>query len=115
MTLALDLPLPRHEGLRALCEEFLEAPHVHDPLARWAGRLHVSERTVNRLFRSETGMGFARWRQRACVLRSLPALSRGEAVARVAADLGYESPAAFSAVFASLLGVRSRDYRAATA
>lgn len=113
--LPLDLPLPRHEGLRVLCEEFLEAPRVHDPLARWAARLHVSERTVNRLFRAETGMGFARWRQRACVLRSLPPLARGAAVARVASDLGYDSPAAFSAVFARLLGTSPRDYRSAAA
>ena len=111
--LPLDLPLPRHEGLRALCEEFLEAPDVHDPLARWARALHVGERTVNRLFRAEVGMGFAHWRRRACVLRSLPPLARGESVTRVAADLGYDSPAAFSAAFSRMMGTSPREYRAA--
>ncbi|AFR09544.1 AraC family transcriptional regulator [Nocardiopsis alba] len=111
--LPLDLPLPRHEGLRALCEEFLEAPDVHDPLARWARALHVGERTVNRLFRAEVGMGFAQWRRRACVLRSLPPLARGERVTRVAADLGYDSPAAFSAAFSRMMGTSPRGYRAA--
>ncbi|SHK66872.1 AraC-type DNA-binding protein [Nocardiopsis flavescens] len=111
--LPLDLPLPEHAGLRALCEEFLEAPDVHDPPARWAARLHVGERTLHRLFRAQTGMGFARWRRRACVLRALPALDRGEPVARVAADLGYASPAAFSAAFSALLGSPPRDHRTA--
>jgi AraC-like DNA-binding protein/mannose-6-phosphate isomerase-like protein (cupin superfamily) len=110
--LPLDLPLPGHEGLRRMCEEFLGAPDVHDPPARWAGRLHVSERTVHRLFRAETGMSFARWRQRACVLHALPLLARGEPVTRVATGLGYESPSAFSTMFLRVLGSSPRDYAA---
>ncbi|WP_037303477.1 AraC family transcriptional regulator [Amycolatopsis orientalis] len=111
----LDLPLPGHEALRALCESFLDDPDIHDPMGDWAARLHVSERTVNRLFTAETGLSFARWRQRACVLHSLSLLSEGRPIAGIAASLGYESPAAFSTMFTRLLGTSPRDYRAATA
>ncbi|GAA4531890.1 helix-turn-helix transcriptional regulator [Amycolatopsis samaneae] len=111
--LPLDLPLPRDERLRALCESFLTAPDVHDPPARWAARLHVSERTLNRLFHAETGMSFTRWRQRACVLHALPPLAEGRPIADIAAALGYESPAAFSTMFLRLLGASPREYRAA--
>ncbi|RSN27072.1 AraC family transcriptional regulator [Amycolatopsis sp. WAC 04169] len=111
----LDLPLPKHERLRALCESFLDSPDIHDPAGAWAKRLHVSERTLNRLFTAETGMGFARWRQRACVLHSLSLLSDGLPIAAIAASLGYESPAAFSTMFTRLLGTSPRDYRAASA
>jgi AraC-like DNA-binding protein/mannose-6-phosphate isomerase-like protein (cupin superfamily) len=111
----LDLPLPKHERLRALCESFLDDPDIHDPVDRWASRLHVSERTVNRLFTAETGLSFARWRQRACVLHSLSLLSDGRPIAGIAASLGYESPAAFSTMFTRLLGTSPRDYRAASA
>ncbi|MEV6912465.1 helix-turn-helix transcriptional regulator [Amycolatopsis sp. NPDC051071] len=111
----LDLPLPKHERLRALCESFLDDPDIHDPVGHWASRLHVSERTLNRLFTAETGLSFARWRQRACVLHSLSLLSDGRPIAAIAASLGYESPAAFSTVFTRLLGTSPRDYRAATA
>ncbi|MEE2039079.1 helix-turn-helix transcriptional regulator [Nocardiopsis sp. CT-R113] len=112
--LPLDLPLPGHAGLRALCEGFAAAPGVHEPPARWAERLHVSERTLHRMFLAETGMGFARWRQRACVLHALPLLARGEPVARVASDLGYASPAAFATMFSRVLGAPPRDFRSAS-
>ncbi|WP_181774962.1 AraC family transcriptional regulator [Amycolatopsis pittospori] len=111
----LDLPLPKHERLRALCESFLDDPDIHDPVGHWASRLHVSERTVNRLFTTETGLSFARWRQRACVLHSLSLLSGGQPIAGIAASLGYDSPAAFSTMFTRLLGISPRDYRAAIA
>ncbi|WP_106582280.1 AraC family transcriptional regulator [Murinocardiopsis flavida] len=109
--LPLDLPLPHHTRLRALCADFLDAPHIHDPPARWAARLHISQRTLNRLFHTETGMGFAAWRQRACVLHALTPLARGEPVTRIAARLGYDSPAAFSTMFRRVLGAAPKDYR----
>lgn len=109
----LDLPLPKHDRLRALCESFLDDPDIHDPAGGWAARLHVSERTLNRLFTAETGLSFARWRQRACVLHSLSLLSDGLPIAGIAASLGYESPAAFSTMFIRLLGTSPKDYRAA--
>jgi len=57
--LPLELPWPRHEGLRARCQSFSDAPDVHDPPSRWAAELHVSERTLHRMFRAETGLSFA--------------------------------------------------------
>ena len=108
--LPLEVPLPHHDGLRALCVAFLSAPDVHDPPARWARHLHVSERTLNRLFRQHTGMGYAQWRQRACVVHALPQLARGRPVGAIATDMGYDSPAAFSTMFQRLLGSPPTHY-----
>ncbi|OON71418.1 AraC family transcriptional regulator [Streptomyces tsukubensis] len=102
--LPLDVPLPADEGLRRLCDAFLLAPDIHDPPARWAAALHVSERTLGRLFRAGTGLSFTQWRRRACVLHSLRHLAAGAPVTRVAATLGYENPAAFTAAFGSVVG-----------
>ncbi|MDT8912552.1 helix-turn-helix transcriptional regulator [Amycolatopsis sp. PS_44_ISF1] len=111
LPLPLELPLPRDERLRALCESFAKSPDVHDAPARWAARLHLSERTLNRLFRAETGLSFLQWRRRACVLHALPLLAADRPVAEVAAGLGYGSPAAFSTMFTQLLGAPPKDYR----
>ncbi|RJQ82161.1 AraC family transcriptional regulator [Amycolatopsis panacis] len=108
--LPLELPWPADDGLRALCKSFSDSPDVHDPPSRWARELHLSERTLHRLFRTETGLSFARWRERACVLHALPLLAAGYPVATVAARLGYGSPAAFSTRFTRLLGSPPRDY-----
>ncbi|MFF9351868.1 AraC family transcriptional regulator [Streptomyces sp. NPDC014734] len=110
--LPLDVPLPADPELRRLCDAFLRAPDVHDPPARWAAALNVSERTLGRLFRRGTGLSFAQWRQRACILRSVHALAEGTPVTRVAASLGYENPAAFTVAFRSLLGRAPSAYRA---
>ncbi|WP_018569783.1 AraC family transcriptional regulator [Streptomyces sp. PsTaAH-124] len=110
--LPLDVPLPADPGLRRLCEAFLRAPDIHDPPARWAAALSISERTLGRLFRRGTGLSFAQWRQRACVLRSVHALAAGTPVTRVAVSLGYENPAAFTTAFRGLLGRAPSAYLA---
>ncbi|WP_129839909.1 helix-turn-helix transcriptional regulator [Streptomyces sp. RFCAC02] len=102
--LPLDIPLPADPRLRRLCDAFLRAPDIHDPPARWAAALNVSERTLGRLFRGTTGLSFAQWRQRACIVHSLRHLAAGVPVTRIATDLGYDSPAAFTTAFRALLG-----------
>ena len=74
------------------------------PPARWCGALNISERTLARLFRSGTGLSFSQWRQRACILHSLQHLTAGMQVTRIAALLGYDNPAAYTAAFKKLLG-----------
>ncbi|MFJ4525543.1 AraC family transcriptional regulator [Streptomyces sp. NPDC088810] len=110
--LPLDVPLPADPRLRALCEAFLQGPDVHDPPARWCASLNVSERTLARLFRRGTGLSFSQWRQRACVLHSLQHLAAGTPVTRIAALLGYDNPAAYTAAFRKLLGRPPTAYRA---
>ncbi|MCD9879317.1 helix-turn-helix domain-containing protein [Streptomyces guryensis] len=53
---------------------------------------------------SGTGLNFSQWRQRACILHSLRHLTAGMPVTRIAALLGYENPAAYTAAFKKLLG-----------
>ncbi|MFI9809043.1 AraC family transcriptional regulator [Streptomyces sp. NPDC052301] len=109
--LPLDLPLPSDPRLRALCEAFLQRPDIHDPPARWCAALNISERTLARLFRRGTGLSFSQWRQRACVLHSLQHLTAGMPVTRIAALLGYDNPAAYTAAFGRLLGRPPTAYR----
>lgn len=109
--LPLDVPLPSDPRLRGLCETFLQKPDVHDPPARWCAALNVSERTLARLFQRGTGLSFSQWRQRACVLRSLPHLTAAMPVTRIAALLGYDNPAAYTAAFKKLLGRPATAYR----
>jgi AraC-like DNA-binding protein len=109
--LPLDVPLPSDPGLRGLCEAFLRKPDIHDPPARWCAALNISERTLARLFRRDTGLSFSQWRQRARVLHSLRHLSTGTPVTRVATMLGYDNPAAYTAAFRKLLGRPPTAYR----
>lgn len=98
------VPLPEDERLLVLCQAFLRQPDSHEQPGTWAGQLHVSLRTFNRLFRQQTSLSFVTWRQRACVVQALAQLAAGHSVTRIALDLGYESPGAFSTMFRRVLG-----------
>jgi AraC-like DNA-binding protein len=64
----------------------------------------MSERSLARLIKAETGMSFGRWRQQLHVIVALQRLSAGMAVQRVAMDLGYESVSAFITMFRKAMG-----------
>jgi len=102
--LPLFAPLPREERLATLCAAFLRQPQIHASPLAWAQQLNASPRTFTRLFKRETGMSFAQWRQQACLLSALSRLSSGESVTSVALELGYENPGAFSTMFRKATG-----------
>ncbi|MEV5651824.1 helix-turn-helix transcriptional regulator [Nocardia sp. NPDC052254] len=107
-----DLLLPRHVELRRLCQEFQGRPTIGSTPQDWARRLRCSTRTLNRWFRSETGLTFQQWRQRACVLHAVRALLSGATVTAVAGDLGYDTPAAFTVMFQRETGASPSAFRA---
>ncbi|MDF3199826.1 helix-turn-helix transcriptional regulator [Pseudomonas sp. 1912-s] len=108
--LPLHIPLPQDPRLLALCLEFLQQPDVHQSPVQWAEHSHLSLRTFSRHFRQQTGLNFLQWRQRACVVQALARLASGESVTRIALDLGYENPAAFSSMFRRVLGHAPSTY-----
>jgi AraC-like DNA-binding protein len=109
-TAPLHLPMPRDRRLLAITERLSVDPADKRPLAAWARTAGASPRTLARLFRRETGLGFAHWRQQARLLRALERLAAGESVTTVALELGYEGPSAFIAMFRSRLGATPGRY-----
>ncbi|MEI7037956.1 helix-turn-helix transcriptional regulator [Fulvimonas yonginensis] len=110
--LPLNTPLPRDPRLARLCRRLIEAPALDIDLDTMAHKAGMSRRSFTRLFRQQTGMSFALWRQQACLLTALTRLGRGEPVTRVAADLGYASSSAFTASFRRVLGSAPSRYLA---
>jgi AraC-like DNA-binding protein len=108
--LPLSLPFPARDDLARLCHAFLRRPDVHQTIDAWGGALGLNRRTFTRLFRRETGMTFMTWRQQACLVMALPRLAAGESVTSVAMSLGYDNPAAFTAMFQRTLGSPPRAY-----
>jgi AraC-like DNA-binding protein len=106
------LHLPRPADPRALrVVRALEAqPGDPRPLSGWARIAGASPRTLARVFRRETGLGFGAWRQQLRLLRALERLALGDAVTQVALDLGYDSPSAFIAMFRRTLGTSPGRY-----
>jgi AraC-like DNA-binding protein/mannose-6-phosphate isomerase-like protein (cupin superfamily) len=108
--LPLRTPLPMEPRLAQVCHALLQSPEIPVEIDEVAGKLGMSRSTFTRLFRSETKMSFGQWQQQARLLASLSRIAAGEPVTRVAIDLGYASPSAFTAVFRKVLGVPPSRY-----
>lgn len=100
----LGVAMPADKRLRALCEAVLAAPTRHDSLAGWVRDVGASERTIARLFRDELGTSFGQWRQQVLLARALTLAARKRPMSEIAAELGYASPSAFSAMVRRSLG-----------
>ena len=70
----------------------------------------TSRRTMERLFRAETGMSLGQWQRRQTLLHALRRLAAGENVSGVAGELGYNSASAFIAMFRRELGQTPKRY-----
>ena len=106
----LDLPMPRDpRGARAAALIRAE-PAARNTLAEVARAAAASARTLERLFRDETGLPFGLWRQRARLLRALQLLAEGGTVGGAANAVGYESTSAFVAAFRRALGTTPGRY-----
>jgi len=92
-------PRARRVADRALAS--IDAPIVLSELAAGSG---ASVRTIERLFRAETGSTFGRWLQRAKALHALERLASGDSVTRAGLSVGYDSPSAFIAMFKRVMG-----------
>lgn len=100
----LHLPLPQDRRLLRITSAIFEQPDGDRTLDAWAAWAGLSARTLSRLFRAETGISFAQWRQQARLTHALERLAQGEAVALVADALGYATPSNFIAMFRRSFG-----------
>ncbi len=101
----LGVDLPRDKRLRHLCEAVLADPTRHDTLADWARDTGASPRTVARLFRQELGSTFTQWRQQVILARAVALAAGRKPINQIAAELGYNSPSAFSAMVRRAVGL----------
>jgi AraC-like DNA-binding protein len=132
---ALDREIPAHQRLigvildelRALVAVPLQLPQPRDsrvlrfaalaagesnrvPTGKMLRQCGASRRTLERLFRTETGLTLGQWLRRQKLLAGLRRLAAGEAVTTVALELGYNSPSAFIAMFRRELGETPKRY-----
>jgi AraC-like DNA-binding protein len=105
------IPMPSDRRILSVCRELLKNPTDKRDLDEWAAFAGLGRRTFTRLFRAETGMGLATWRQQARLLEALSRLAAGQTVTSVAYEVGYESPSAFTAMFHKSFGVPPSQYR----
>lgn len=106
----LSLPGGRDPRLVRLTRHLGQHPDDRRPLTELASFAGASTRTLERLFSSETGLNYRRWRARLRLLAAIERLERGESTTQVALSLGYSSPSAFTASFREEFGEPPRTF-----
>ena len=100
----LTLPMPSDGRALAVAHHLLADSACSETLDRLARRYGAGRRTLERLFRSQTGMSFGLWRQKVRMLDSVRLLAEGKSVTDAALDTGYASVSAFIAAFKRTFG-----------
>lgn len=108
--LPLHLPQPSDPRIQQICTALHSDPGDNATLADWSARLHLDEKTIQRLFQKGTGMTFGQWRQQARLLQALERIAVGEKIIDVAGALGYESPSAFATMFKKQFGTTPSQF-----
>jgi AraC-like DNA-binding protein len=106
----LHLPAPRDPALKRLATRLAEGPKGAENLATLAREVGLSERSLFRNFKKETGLGPGQWRRQMQVLRSLELLADGRSVTETSFEVGYESTGAFIRAFRQTVGVTPTVY-----
>lgn len=105
-----SFPVSSNPKIRTMAEALISHPDDRSTLGIWAKRLALSERSLARLMRRETGLSFGRWRQQLHLIIALRELASGVAVQNVATKLGYESVNAFITMFKKMMGCTPAHY-----
>jgi AraC-like DNA-binding protein len=106
----IEVRMPADGRARTVAEALIQHPAENRTLASWGRTVGASGRTLERVFLSETGVPFSRWRTLARLKAALPLLASGRAISHVAPEVGYESTSAFVAAFHREVGLTPTAY-----
>jgi AraC-like DNA-binding protein len=101
---SVALAWPTDRRVRRVADALLADPASGAGTAAMARLAGTSVRTLDRLFRADTGCSPGEWRTRLRVRCALDLLAAGTPVSTVARRVGYATPSAFVAAFRRVLG-----------
>ncbi|MDQ7905538.1 AraC family transcriptional regulator [Phytohabitans sp. ZYX-F-186] len=109
---SLHLPEARDDRLHAVTRLLHDNPGSTATLAELARASGASERTLSRLFHSELGMSFHRWRTILRVQHALVHLTNARSVTDTAMECGWSNPSSFIDAFTAVVGQTPGVYQA---
>jgi AraC-like DNA-binding protein len=109
---SLHLPEPRDDRLRAVTDLLHADPARTTTMAELGRAAGASERTLSRLFHTELGMSFHRWRTILRIHHALVHLTGGRSVTDTATQCGWSNPSSFIDAFTDVVGQTPGRYQA---
>jgi len=107
----LHVPMPSDARLAHLSVLLRQETSIDVAVPAIARKVGMSARTLQRLFRDETGMRFVEWRQRLKLIHAIASLSAGASVTEAGAEAGYANTSAFIAAFRLHMGETPKAFK----
>ncbi len=98
------LVMPNSHRLVELCAKAVLEPSSPVSFKEWSDILHVSPKTLARMFRRETGMTLGQWVKLMRLLHAKQNIEKSASVTEAALDCGYTSVSAFIHAFKKNFG-----------
>src|SRR3954468_24514828 len=108
---SLHLPEPGDDRLRAVTDLLHADPARPATLTELGRAAGASERTLSRLFHTELGMSFHRWRTTLRIHHALAHLTDGMSVTDTAVTCGWSTPSSFIDAFTEIVGQTPGRYQ----
>ena len=105
-----ELPMPADPRARRAAELLRAEVSLEHRVAEIARDAHASVRTLERLFRTETGLSLGAWRRRARVIHAMQLLADGATVTAAGMATGYATTSAFVQAFRREVGVTPGEF-----
>lgn len=106
----LDLPGGHDARLLRATAHLNRHPHEGTTLPEISVLAGASPRTLERLFRQETGLTFRQWRSRLRLLLAIERLNLGQSSSEIALSLGYRTASAFVSAFHQQFGAPPQSF-----
>ena len=106
----LQLPNPSDPRALRIAKAIQDDPSDRRPLTTLCKAAGTSKRTVERLFQTDVGMTFSKWRQQLRLMQAMRLLAEGAKVTHAALESGYSTPSAFISMFRKALGTTPTLY-----
>jgi len=106
----LVLPLPFDKRLESVIAKMINSPSRALTLQVVADQSNMSARTLERVFKKETGMSFKMWQQHLLVIRAIDRLRDGLPVKSVAIEMGYQSTSSFISMFKRIMDITPASF-----
>ncbi|MFF5279437.1 helix-turn-helix domain-containing protein [Streptomyces sp. NPDC000133] len=108
---SLHLPEPADDRLRTVTGLLHADPGRAATLTELGRAAGASERTLSRLFHTELGMSFHRWRTILRIHHALVHLTAGRSVTDTATECGWSNPSSFIDAFTEVVGQTPGRYQ----
>ncbi|MFT4164646.1 MAG: AraC family transcriptional regulator [Microlunatus sp.] len=105
------LAIPRDSRGERVAKALLADPGLRWGLAEWATEVGASERTLARIFASETGVSFGDWRKAVRMNAALALLADGIPIHTVATRVGNLTASSFIETFRQTFGTTPATFR----